>query len=172
MCHHSTICVLVLLYFFFHTTIWILILLYMCPHTIIHMSSHSYRCVLILLYMCPRYYYMCPRTTVCVFILLHIYISGVKDDSCGRRGQAAPAAQVQMYQYRRNFLALLVQKSKNTDARSTWRTGTDIARAPRCVWVCGWVGGAGYLIDHHSKSFKVYIYVYIYISIYILYVYI
>jgi hypothetical protein len=94
---------------------------------------------------------------------IFIYISGVKDDSCGRRGQAAPGAQVQMYKYWRNFLALLVQKSTNTDARSTWRTGTDIARAPRCVWVCGCVGGWCYIIDHHSKSFKVYIYIYIYI---------
>jgi hypothetical protein len=39
---------------------------------------------------------------------IFIYISGLKDDSCGRRGPAAPGAQVQKYQHWRNFLALLV----------------------------------------------------------------
>jgi hypothetical protein len=41
---------------------------------------------------------------------IFIYMSGIKDDSCGRRGQAAPGAQVQKHKYWRNFLALLVQK--------------------------------------------------------------
>jgi hypothetical protein len=39
----------------------------------------------------------------------YIHISGVKKDSCGRRGQAAPGAQVQSTNTR-NFLVLPVQK--------------------------------------------------------------
>jgi hypothetical protein len=38
----------------------------------------------------------------------YIYFSGLKDDSCGRRGPGAPCAQVQKYQHWRNFLAFLV----------------------------------------------------------------
>jgi hypothetical protein len=38
-------------------------LLHLCPHTAIYASSYCYRCVLMLLYMCPR-------SNICVLILL------------------------------------------------------------------------------------------------------